>query len=140
VDEDMTAEQYLRQIEKLDTKIAIKQKEYARLVASASSMAGFSSGERVQSTRNLHRGADTIAEYIDVEREINALKSKKKAILDTLQRLPSKEYRLLYRVYVEGAMIKELPSEFKKSYSWVQMKKRKALEHLQTILDERSNE
>jgi DNA-directed RNA polymerase specialized sigma24 family protein len=136
VDEDMTAEQYLRQIEKLDTKIAIKQKEYARLVASANSMGGFCAGERVQSTRNLHRGADTIAEYIDVEREINALKSQKKAILDTIQRLPSKEYKLLYRVYVEGAMIKELPSEFNKSYSWVQMKKRKALEHLQIILDE----
>lgn len=131
----MTAEQYLRQIETIDTTIAIKRKEYARLVASANSMGGFCAGERVQATRNLQRGADTIAEYIDVEIEIKALVAKKNAILDTLQRLPSKEYRLLYRVYVEGAMIKELPSEFKKSYSWVQMKKRKALEHLQNILD-----
>ena len=132
----MTAEQYLRQIEKLDTEIAIKQKEYARLLARAKSMGGLSIGERVQATRNLQRDADTICEYIDVEREINALKSKKRAILDTIKKLPSKEYRILYRVYAEGAMIKELPSEFKKSYSWVQMKKRRALEHLQIILDE----
>lgn len=132
----MTAERYLMQIETIDINIAIKQKEYARLVAKASSIGGFSVGERVQSSRNLQRGADTICEYIDVESEINALKAKKTAILDTLQRLPSKEYRILYRVYVEGAMIKELPSEFNKSYSWVQMKKRKALEHLQAILDE----
>lgn len=132
----MTAEQYLRQIETIDTNIAIKRKEYARLVAMANSTGGFSVGERVQSSRNLQRGADTICEYIDVEGEINALKSKKKAILDTLQRLPSKEYKILYRIYAEGAMIKELPSEFNKSYSWVQMKKRKALDHLQTILDE----
>lgn len=132
----MTAEQYLSQIEKLDTEIAIKQKEYARLLARAKSMGGLSIGERVQATRNLQRDADTICEYIDVEREINALKSKKRAILDTIKKLPSKEYRILYRVYAEGAMIKELPSEFKKSYSWVQMKKRRALEHLQIILDE----
>lgn len=132
----MRAEQFLNQLETLDITIGIKQKEYARLVAMASSMGGFSVGERVQSSRNLQRGADTIAEYIDLEKEINALKSKKKAILDTLQKLPSKEYKILYRVYAEGAMIKELPSEFKKSYSWVQKKKQIALEHLQTILDE----
>lgn len=132
----MTAERYLMQIESIDTKIAILRKEYARLVAQANSTGGFSVGERVQSTRSLQRGADTICEYVDVEREINALKAKKKAILDTLERLPSKECKILYRVYVEGAMIKELPSEFKKSYSWVQKKKQIALEHLQSILDE----
>ncbi len=132
----MTAERYLMQIETIDTKIAILKKEYARLVSMANSTGGFSVGERVQSSRNLQRGADTIAEYIDVEREINALKTKKKAILDTLGKLPSKEYKILYRVYAEGAMIKELPSEFKKSYSWVLLMKRNALEHLQTILDE----
>lgn len=132
----MTAEQYLNQIERIDTSIAIKRKEYARLVAKANSMGGFSVGERVQSSRNLQSGADAIAEYIDVEREIKALVAKKKAILDTMEKLPSKEYQILYRVYVEGAMIKELPSEFKKSYPWVLLMKRRALEHLQAILDE----
>jgi DNA-directed RNA polymerase specialized sigma24 family protein len=132
----MTAERYLRQIEQIDTKIAILRKEYARLVANASSVGGFGFGERVSTTRNLQRGADTICEYVDVEREINALKAKKKAILDTVAKLPSKEYKLLYRVYFEGAMIKELPSEFNKSYSWVQKTKQSALEHLQAILDE----
>ena len=132
----MTAEQYLSQIELIDTTIAIKRKEYARLVNRADSVGGLSLGERVQSTRNLQRGADTICEYIDIERELQALQARKKAILDTIGRLPSKEYRILYRVYFEGAMIKELPSEFKKSYSWVLLMKRKALEHLQDILDE----
>ena len=64
------------------------------------------------------------------------LSAKKRAILDTLERLPCKECKILYRVYVEGAMIKELPSEFKKSYSWVLLTKRNALERLQAILDE----
>ena len=132
----MQAEKYLEQIETIDMDIAILRKEYARLFAKANSMGGFCAGERVQASRNLQRGAENIGEYIDVEREINALTAKKQAILDTIRRLPSKEYKILYRVYAEGAMLKVLPSEFKKSYSWVRWKKRKALEHLQILLDE----
>ena len=132
----MTAEKYLQQISKLDAIISNKVNEYKRWVSVADSMGGFSVGDRVQSSRNLQRGADAIAEYIDIEREINALKSRKKAILDTLQRLPCKEYEILYMIYVEGHMLKELPSHFDRSYDWVRKTKRKALEHLQDILDE----
>ena len=133
----MQAERYLLQIKKYDAIILNKLNEYRRWVGVADGMGGFSVGDRVQASRNLHKGSDAIAEYIDLENEINELKAKRKAILDTLQRLPLYEYEVLYKIYVEGRMIKELPSTFLRSYDWVKAKKRNGLRLLQNILDDR---
>ena len=132
----MTAEKFLEQIKKIDAVIVNKLNEYKRWVDVADGMGGFSVGDRVLSSRNLHKGSDAIAEYIDIEDEIKALKAKKRAMLDLLQRLPLNEYLVLYKIYVEGRMLKELPSEFNRSYDWVKTKKRSGLRLLQNILDE----
>lgn len=133
----MNAEKYLEQIRMIDDMIVNKLKEYRRWVDVAESMGAFSVSDRVQSTRNLHRGADAIGEYIDLEREINELKKQKKAIIATIQQLPFNEYVVLYKIYVDGLMLKELPSEIDKSYEWAKKTKKKALRHLQEILDEK---
>ena len=133
----MTAEKYLEQIRMLDDMILTKLKEYNRWVAIAEGMGGFSVAERVQCTRNLQRGADAIGEYIDLEREINKLKRRKNEVIGTIQQLPFNEYKILYRIYNDGRMLKELPSEFDKSYEWVKKTKKKALRRLQGILDEK---
>ena len=83
----------------------------------------------------MHRGADAIGEYCDIDREIKALEGQKNAIIDDLQKLPLHEYKVLYKIYVEGYMLKELPSELNKSYAWVKMKKRRGLDMLQEIID-----
>jgi DNA-directed RNA polymerase specialized sigma24 family protein len=132
----MTAEKYLEQLQKLDVIINNKRAERRRWASIADSMGGFSLGDRVQSSRNLHRGADAIAEYLDLDNEIKALVAKKRAIIDTLQRLPCNEYNVLYRIYADGYMLKELPSEFNKSYEWCKKKKSRGLRLLQNILDE----
>lgn len=132
----MQAERYLEQIKKLDAIISNKRAERKRWESIADSMGGFSVGDRVQASRNLHRGSDAIAEYLDIDTEIKALTAKKKAILDTLQRLPCNEYNVLYKIYVEGKMLKELPSECYKSYEWCKKKKQRGLMLLQNILDE----
>ena len=133
----MTAEKYLEQILKIDAIILNKLKEYKRWVDVAEGVGGFSVSDRVQSTRNLHRGADAIGEYIDLEREINELKKRKNEVLGVLQQLPLDEYRVLYKIYVEGYMLKELPSQLDKSYDWVKKKKKAGLELIQDILDEK---
>lgn len=133
----MTAEKYLEQILKIDAIILNKLKEYKRWVGVAEGMGGFSVSDRVQSTRNLHRGADAIGEYIDLEREINELKKRKNEVLGTIQQLPLDEYRVLYKIYVEGLMLKELPSQLDKSYDWVKKKKRVGLKLVQDIIDEK---
>ncbi|MBR2388180.1 MAG: hypothetical protein IKB02_05360 [Clostridia bacterium] len=133
----MTAEKYLEQVKKIDAIILNKLKEYKRWVDAAEGMGGFSVSDRVQTTRNLHRGADAIAEYIDLEREIKELKRQKNEVIGTLQQLPCDEYKVLYKIFIEGCMLKELPSQLDKSYDWVKKKKRVGLKLLQDILDEK---
>ena len=133
----MTAEEYLEQVKKIDAIILNKLKEYKRWVAVADGMGGFSVSDRVQTTRNLHRGADAIVEYIDLEREINELKRQKNEVIGTLQQLPYNEYIVLYKLYVDDYMLKELPDELYRSYDWCKKKKSNGLKLLQDILDEK---
>lgn len=133
----MTAEQYLQQIKRYDYIIANKVKEYKHWVEVADGMGGFSTGERVKSSRNLHKDADAISNYIDLEGEIKELKQERQAIIKVVQKLSPIEYDILYKLYVDEYVMKELASEYHKSYTWVKEKKRKALTHLQEILDKK---
>ena len=135
----MKAEEYLRQIRKIDAIIVNKKRDYERWVEIADGLGGgFSVEDRVQTTRNLHRGSDAIVEYICIEEEIKELEKKRQGIIDTIEQLPLNEYKILYEIYVEGYMLKEIPYHFDKSYEWVQKKKREALKQLQLILDKES--
>lgn len=131
----MTAEEYLKQIKKIDAMISNKKRDYERWANVADGLGDFSVSERVKTSRNLHRGSDAIIEYISIEGEIKALEKKRNGIIATLQQLPCDEYKILYAIYVDGSMLKELPSLFHKSYAWVKWKKRNALDHVQQIID-----
>ena len=136
----MKAEQYLDRVRMIDALIQNKKREYARWVETADGMGGVASGDRVQSTRNLHRGADAICSYIDLEREIKTLESEKQNIIRTLESLPRVEYDILHKLYIQDYSMKELSYQYKKSYDWVKLKKRHALRLLQEILDEVEND
>ena len=135
----MTAERYLEQIKKIDAIISNKKRDYGRWVEIAEGLGGgLSVEDRVQTTRNLHRGSNAIIEYICIEDEIKELEKKRRGIIETIERLPYYEYRVLYGEYVDGYMLKELTSQLDKSYAWVKNKKREALRLLQIILDKSS--
>lgn len=134
----MTAEQHLQQIKRYDYIIANKVKEYKHWVEVADGMGGFNMGDKVKSSPNLHKGADAISNYIDVEREIAELKKKRQEMIDVVQKLSPIEYDILYKLYFDEYVMKELASEYHKSYAWVKEKKRKALAHLQEIIDKNS--
>ena len=131
----MTAEQYLDRIKKIDAMIKNKQREHWRWEEVADGMGGASDGERVQASRNLHRSADAIGNYIDLEREIDALKQERQTIIHTIEQLPSTEYDLIHKFYVQDYTMKELAYHFGKSYDWVKAKKRRALMLIQGIID-----
>ena len=132
----MTAEEYLKQIRMIDDIIIDLMKDYKRWKDIADGLGGgFSVGDRVQTTRDLHKGENAIIEYISIDGEIKALKRKRQGIIDTIQSLPHYEYKVLYAIYVDGLMLKELPSVFDKSYDWAKKMKRKALDHVQQIID-----
>lgn len=142
----MRAETYLERVKKIDVLILNKMREHARWVDSAEGLSGAASGERVQSTRNLHRGADAIGNYIDLEREINALETEKQNIIHTIERLPSVEYDILHKLYVgnydkkldrmQYSTLKDIAFRYKKSYDWAKKKKQHAMRLLGAVLDE----
>lgn len=132
----LNAEQFIKRINKIDALIFVKRKQYQRLVDVAEGMSGgFTVGDRVQSSPNLHKGADAVASYVVIEEEIEKLLGEKSRILAVLERLPEKEYRILYAYYVEEQSLKEIAFEHKMSYEWTKKKKHDALTRLQKILD-----
>lgn len=139
----MIAEEYLDQIKKIGAIIENKKRDHKRWEDIADGLGGFSVTERVQTTRNLQRGSNAILEYIGIEEEIKALEWKRQDIINTIQRLPYHEYRVIYQLYVEvkkdgdDYLLKELPSIFHKSYDWCKKKKAKGLKLIQKILDEK---
>lgn len=131
----MKAITYLERIKKIDSMIRNKLRDYDRWVGVAEGLGGASDGERVQSSRNLHRGADAIGNYIDIEAEIRSLRRERQEIIETIERLPSTEYDLVYRLYVQDYTMKEIAYQLGKSYEWVKLKKRCALRLVQALLD-----
>lgn len=132
----MTASEYLSRVKKIDYMIRNKVEEHRHWESVASGLVGASLGERVQASRNLHKGADAIDKYIDIEAEIRALRQERQEIIGTIERLPTEEYDLIYRLYVKGESMKELAYHFGKSYDWVKRKKSYALKLVQAMLDE----
>ena len=131
----MSAEERLERIKKIDSMIKNKLRDHARWLEVADGLCGASLGERVQSSRNLHRGSDAIDTYIDLEREINALKQERQRIIETIEQLPSAEYDVIYKLYVEDYTMKEVAYHSGKTYDWVKRHKRSALLMLQTFSD-----
>ena len=131
----MQAEQYLDQIKKLDSMIKNRIRDHARWLEIAESYGGAAVGERVQTSRNLHRGSDAIDKYIDIEQEIERLKEERLSIIRTIEKLPADEYEVIYKLYVQDYSIKEIAYQRRKSYRWVRYRKEDGLKILQEILD-----
>lgn len=139
----MRAKDYLERIKQIDAILADELEEYDKWFNIASGFGGgFSIGERVQSSRNLQKMPDAVGVYMEVEKRIDALKRERAEIIETIRSLPTNEYKILYKLFVKepALQVKQLPSVFGMSYDWVKKTKRKALDHLQKILDERENE
>lgn len=132
----LSAEEYLEQINLIDGIIVNKMRDYKRWRELADGYGGgFSVGEKVQASKDLQRGASAIIEYVSIENEISALNNKRQGIINTIQSLPHLEYKILYAIYVDGLMVKELPSLLNKSYETIKITKRKALEHIEDIIN-----
>jgi DNA-directed RNA polymerase specialized sigma24 family protein len=105
-------------------------------LAAAEEIGGASLGDRVLSSRNLHRGADAIGNYIDVEAEIKDLKNERLSIIKTIEQLPAMEYDVIYKTYVDCFSLKEIAYDQKCSIDTVRRNKLRGLNHVQAILDQ----
>ena len=139
--DEMTAQEYLEQIEKYDRIIESRKLEIMDLRSRASLPASFSSETKVQTSRRADGMENLIINYIEKEEELQEVIlecwEKRQDIIRTIEQLKAKEYGLLYCVFVERVNLQEAAARFDRTYSWATTIKAKALKNLQKILDER---
>lgn len=123
----MTAEAYLERIRKIDAMLEHRIEDHHRWVEVANGLGGFSGGEKVSSGRAFDKLPNAVARYCDIEEEIAKLRQERKEIIDTIERLPTTEYKIIYKIYVLGLTIKETAHALKTSTEAVKKHKRKGL-------------
>jgi DNA-directed RNA polymerase specialized sigma24 family protein len=132
---------FLQQIQKLDKLIENKMVEVRQLKELATSTAGDLTGDKVQSTPNPHRIAETIAKYVDLEKEINEdidrLIDARRDIISVIEQLNAVEYDVLHKLYVQNFTFQDVATAYDMSYSWATTVHGRALKHVRKILDER---
>ena len=136
----MNAKEYLRQVGKLNYMIRNKTAELEMWRSVAVGISGSRDGERVQSSGNPQRMADAVIKCVETERQIYEYIRKKSRIIEDIERLPSEEYDLLHKKYIQFFTLDEIAADSGKSYSWATSVHGIALKHLQEILDERGRE
>ena len=139
----MKAQDYLKQLEKLDAIIQNKMIEKAQWKDIALGVTAHSDGERVQSSGSQQKMSDAIDRCIDIENEINKLIDRlidtKLEITKTIEMLNGTEYDVLHKRYIQNLTFDEIGAAKGKSKSWATTVHGRALQSLQRILDERKS-
>ena len=138
----MDAKEFMRQVEKLDIRIANKLIEQRQWRDLALGITANMEGERVQSSGSQSKMADAIARCVDMEAEIDRLVDnlvdKKKEVIQTIERLDSPiEYDILHKRYIQLKDLQEIADHSGMEYGWATTTHGRALKHLQLILDEK---
>lgn len=148
----MKAQDFLKQLKKIDCIISNKTAEFEQWQSVATSITAPMGGERVQSSGSKQRMADAVCEKVDIlteiRTEINRLLAKRKDIIAVLEQLDADEYDLMYKVYVgkmvlqkdgtfrtEYMTLKEVADVYCNSYGWATNIHGTALKNVQKILD-----
>ena len=135
----MNAVSFLEQYHKCEVLILNKQSEVDRWRDIAGSIGSFNVTERVQSSGSQSKIADAVAEYTALEEDIKRLKDKQRDILNVIESLESREYGVLYKVYIIGVPLKEVATLNCFSYDWAYKWYKKGIASVQKILDDRIN-
>lgn len=138
----MKAQDFLRQVRKLDLQIQNKLIEKQQWRDVALGITANMDGERVQSSGAKSKMEDAINKCIDVEAEIDCLVDKlievKKEVIQTIELLDSPtEYDVLHRRYIQFLSLQEIADHYRKDYGWATTTHGRALKSLQSILDKK---
>lgn len=138
----MDAKEFLRQVEKLDVRIANKLIEQKQWRDIALGITANMDGERVQASGAKSKMDDAIERCVDMEDEIDRLVDiligTKKEVIQTIERLDSAtEYNVLHMRYIQFRDLQDIADHYGKEYGWATTTHGRALKHLQTILDEK---
>lgn len=140
------AKEYLQQIRKIERLIynkTVEKKHWEQLTMElATNITANMGGERVQSSGSKQRMADTVDSGLDrvrrIQQRINELQAELDAIIAVIEMLPSDQYDILHKVYVQYMSLKEVAATGDKSYSWVATNHGIALKMVSDILKQQS--
>ena len=136
----MKAQDFLKQVRKLDLQITNKLIEKQQWRDIALGITANMDGERVQSSGGKSKMADAINKCVDIEAEIDSLVDKlidaKKEVIQTIEQLDSPtEYDVLHRRYIQFQGLQDIADHYRKDYGWATTTHGRALKSLQEILD-----
>ncbi|MBO7273841.1 MAG: hypothetical protein J6V22_03195, partial [Clostridia bacterium] len=80
----------MERVRKIDLLLRNKRREYNRWMEAVDGGGG-TSGERVQASRNLHRGSEAIGNYVDLEKDSQRMERERDGIIKTIEELPAAE-------------------------------------------------
>ena len=137
----MKAETFLSQLQKIDKLIENKLSEVEKLKRQADGFGGNSDSGKVKSSGKPDKMAEAVIKYVDLENEINEqiekLINKRKEVINVIEMLNAQEYDILHKLYVQYKTLDEVAYINQRSYTWVTTTKKRALDNVQKILDER---
>ena len=131
----MNINEYLEEIQLIDTKIANKQYEVDMWKEIAKGTAGRSEGERVQSSANQQKTANAVAKYVDIEREIEALNRERALFIKRIERLKKNQYNVMHDVYIKGMTLRQSALSHMKKSTWSSTIHKLAKKELQKIIE-----
>ena len=136
----MKAQDFLRQVRKLDLQITNKLIEKQQWRDIALGITANMDGERVQSSGGKSKMADAVNKCVDIEAEIDNLVDRlidvKKEVIQAIEQLDSPtEYDVLHRRYIQFQGLQDIADHYRKDYGWATTTHGRALKSLQEILD-----
>lgn len=134
------AQNYLKQVEKLDARIRNKLIEQRQWRDIALGITANMEGERVQSSGAKDKMAAAVDRCVDMEAEIDNLVDiiieKKKEVVQTIEQLSSvTEYNVLHMRYIQFKTLQEIADHYGYEYGWATTTHGRALKNVQSILD-----
>ena len=136
----MKAQQYLEQLDHLETVIQNKEIERKQWRDVALGITARYDGERVQSSGSQQKMSDAVIKLADIDREIDSIIDQqidtRREIISMIERLKPKEYKVLHLLYIQKMSFKEVAAACRKSPSWATSVHGIALKNLQKILDD----
>ena len=138
----MTAEEFLKRYEKIDAIIKNKEEKIQGLDDKAKGTTSHLTPDKVQTSGNGQKMANSVDEALDLMSELKPLKIKRiqvrREIETVIEQLPVLRYKILYRKYILLKAPKVIAYEVDRSKDTVNRQTRIAIEEVQGILDKNS--
>lgn len=131
---------FLESVEKVDAIVPNKLIEIQQMHDLATSITATMNGECVQSSGSKQKMADAVNKCMDtideISAEVDRLRKRRKEVIQTIEQLYSPaEYKVLHMRYIQHKDLEEIADEFGRSYDWAKDTSKRAVEHVQAILN-----